>query len=300
MGMKIPCPSKFVQLPIAHKLLAKLLALTTVGPIYSLINPHSTIVLIYILSDSNKSIELVEEMLADIRQVPSIEKRFADIEEKIEQRSNMRDMVYKAGSNTSNAHYNGNQFENNYRTLMPQSDITSMKPVTSTVSSYIEQYPDPITIAEMTNELEERNKRNKGLVIHNLPEGGNDSDEEKVLKLLCEVLDSKTNIEVDTDEYTSKLRIYRLGKKQPNKVRSLKIHMRSARTRDQILENARRLSHSYNFNNIVIQKDMTPLERIQLKRLVYEKNRRNHVARMNHEDANWTIRGGVICQKNSC
>ncbi len=206
----------------------------------------------------------------------------------------------QAVNNTGNIHYSESHFKENFGLSSSQSDLINMKPDTGTVSSYGGPYSDPITIAEMTNELEERNKRSKGLVIHNLPEGSDIEDEERVSKLLREVLESKTKVEVESDENTSMLRMYRLGRKQPNKTRSLKVHLKSAKTRDLILDNARRLSLSEDFNKIVIQKDMTPLERIHLKQLVHEKNRRNHLARMNHEEPNWTIRGRIICQRTRC
>ncbi len=238
--------------------------------------------------------ELVEEMLSDIPQAPSIENRFSALEEKIDQISHIG---CKAGSNNSDTHYSANQFRENYGMPSPHIEPINLKPEASVISCYAEPYPDPMTIAEMANEIEERTKRNKNLVIHNLPEGNYLEDEEEVSKLLCEVLDCKTKVEVETDEYTSKPKIYRLGRKESNKVRSLKIHLKTASTRDQILENTRRLSSSNNFSNTVIQKDMTPLERVHLRRLVYEKNRRNHIARMNQQEPIWTIRGGIICQK---
>ncbi len=51
MGMKIPMP--LLVCAVTHHTQT---VGTDVGPIYSLINPHSTIVLIYILSVSNKSV----------------------------------------------------------------------------------------------------------------------------------------------------------------------------------------------------------------------------------------------------
>ena len=238
---------------------------------------------------------MVEEMLADIPQASSIELRFSALEAKMDQKSQHDCRINRSDSD---AIQSTNLMEQSSYTLMSQSDLTRVNQGPCN-SSYVDLYPDPITTVEIANELEERNKRKNSIVVHNLPEASNLEDAVNVSNILCEVLDSQTEVEFETDEYTSKSRIYRLGRKQPNKVRSLKIHLKSAGTRDKILENTRRLSSSERYNKIVIQKDMTPLERVQLKRLVYEKNRRNHVARKNHEDANWTIRGGIICQKTN-
>ncbi len=102
-----------------------------------------------------------------------------------------------------------------------------------------------------------------------------------------------TNVESDII-----LKIHPKKHVNPTKFINKSYNQPGTRSTDQFLNEKKRCSDS--LTKMIPKQDMTPLERIHLKRLVYEKNRRNHVARMNHEDANWTIRGGVICQKTSC
>ena len=95
-------------------------------------------------------------------------------------------------------------------------------------------------------------------------------------------------------------KVYRLGQQSTHRVRSLKVHFKSTEMKDEILTKARRLVNSENYRSVVIQKDMTPLERMHLKKLVHEKKKRNYNARLNNEEPNWTIRGGIVCKKSNC
>ena len=63
------------------------------------------------------------------------------------------------------------------------------------------------------------------------------------------------------------------------------------------LENARKLSRSVKYKSVVLQKDLTPLERLNLKKLVREKRLRNLNATNMGEEADWIIRGGILCRK---
>ena len=159
-------------------------------------------------------------------------------------------------------------------------------------------YPDTVTVAEITNELEERNKRKSSLVVHNLPEPTNENDDEvHVSKLLREILDDPNEDVFPTDVDISGKKLFRFGQRMPHRVRSLKVHLKSTELRDKVLMNSRRLIKSENYSNIVLQKDMTPMERVHLKKLVYEKKRRNFEARQNNEEPNWTIQGGILCRR---
>ena len=160
-------------------------------------------------------------------------------------------------------------------------------------------YPDTVTVAEITNELEDRNKRSSSLVVHNLPESTNENDDEvHVSKLLQEVLDDPNEAVFPTYIDFPGQTLIRFGQRMPHRVRSLKVHLQSPELCDKVLSNARRLIKSENYSNIVLQKDMTSMERIHLKKLVYKKKRRNFEARQNHEEPNWTIRGGILCRRS--
>ncbi len=78
----------------------------------------------------------------------------------------------------------------------------------------------------------------------------------------------------------------------------MKIHMQSAELCRQILSNSRRLSNSTKYKMVVVQNDLTLLERRHLKQLVLEKRRRNDMAKLQDEEPNWTIRDGILCRRN--
>ncbi len=174
-----------------------------------------------------------------------------------------------------------------------------METMTNTSCSTI--FPNATLLAEITCEIEERHKRNRILVIHNLPECSKKDDEvANVSKLIEEILQDEHTCEYEVDEISKQPKMYRLGNKSAHKVRSLKVHLKSSEMRDTILDNARKLATSSSYQQVVIQKDMTPLEREHIKRLVYEKKRRNLEAKSKEGQEErrrrrtWTIPGGIM------
>ncbi len=97
------------------------------------------------------------------------------------------------------------------------------------------------------------------------------------------------------DEHLSSM--YRLGKQLPGKSRTIKIHFNCENFCQHILQNTRKLGASRLYNNIVIQADLTPLQRTHLKSLVQEKKERNQYAIQCKEDPDWVIRMGKLCRK---
>ncbi len=245
---------------------------------------------------------MVRDMLAELPQVTSIEEGVASLEDRIDQMSQHNSEETKKPSEIEQHVL---QIEKNYEELKSQLEVnncmcasTCMSTQTLASQTNAMSYPDPVTVAEVTNELEERNKRRSSLVVHNLPEPTNENDDEiHVSKLLCEVLDNPNEAVFPTDVEISGPKLFRFGRRMPHRVRSLKVHLKSTELRDKVLSNCRRLMKSENYSNIVLQKDMTPMERIHLKKLVYEKKRRNFEARQNHEEPNWMIRGGILCRR---
>ncbi len=231
--------------------------------------------------DTTKS--MVTVMLSEVPQVSSIEERFTELEDRI-----IRSSQHNECRRTTTQH-------NSVIQLDTFDDIYATQ--TSTVSSSMESL-DVTSIAEITNEMEERNKRKTSLVVHNLREASS-TDEEiaTVTNLISEILPDQQEFGFEADPYSKKPRMYRLGMKTPHRQRSLKIHFKSEEYKDQVLANARRLAKSETHQSVVIQKDMTPLQRIHLKRLLHEKKRRNYEARSKQEEPNWTIRGGILCRK---
>ncbi len=88
-----------------------------------------------------------------------------------------------------------------------------------------------------------------------------------------------------------------MGKKIPGKNRSIKCHLKSKETCEQVLSQSRRLYESSTYSQVVLQEDLTPMQRSQLRQLVHEKKKRNSLARKNNQDPNWVIRGGKLCRK---
>ncbi len=245
---------------------------------------------------------MVRDMLAELPQVTSIEEGFASLEDRIDQISQQNSEDAKRPSDIEKR---VSLMEKNYEELKSQCEVnnsvctsTCMSAQTLTSQIIPTSCPDNVTVAEIVNELEERNKRNSSLVIHNLPESTDENDDVvHVSNLLHEVLDNPNEVLFPTDIEISRPKIHRFGQRKSHRVRSLRVHLKSAVLCDKILSISRRLMKSENYSNIVLQKDMTPMERIHLKRLVYEKKRRNHEAMQNQEEPNWTIQCGILCRR---
>ncbi len=158
--------------------------------------------------------------------------------------------------------------------------------------------PDAYHIAAITNEMCERKKRDKSFVIHNLPEANEEQDLKSVSEIMEEIIQENVEAEIEQEVFTEKPRIYRLGRKTNSKPRTMKIHLRSTELCDQILSKARWLSSSTKYKSVVIQRDLTLLERQHLKGLVSEKRRRNNLAKAQNEESDWTIRDGILCRKS--
>ncbi len=138
----------------------------------------------------------------------------------------------------------------------------------------------------------------KSFVIHNLPETSEEQDVKSALEIMEEIIQKDVEHDLDRDMVTNKPKIYRIGRKTNSKVRTMKIHMQSEELCRQILSNSRRLSNSTKYKMVVVQNDLTLLERRHLKQLVLEKRRRNDMAKSQDEEPNWTIRDGVLFRRS--
>ena len=146
---------------------------------------------------------------------------------------------------------------------------------------------------EVTNEVDQRRKRRRNLVIHNIEESEDATQVfEKVRVILQEVMHDKALV----DQQLTK--VYRLGKPaSPGRNRSVKMHLKCEDFCHSILQNSRNLSTSKSYSNIVIQSDLTPLQRHHIKSLVQEKKERNHLAILCNEEPYWVIRNGRLIRK---
>ncbi len=154
-------------------------------------------------------------------------------------------------------------------------------------------------IAAVANELEERKKRNRSIVLHNVPEKHDKSND---VKAVVQILQKVSGKEVEIDQMCNTPRIYRLGQygaSSRNKPRSIKVHLKSTEECNEILQNTRKLSQSVQYSSVVIQPDLTPMQHNQIRMLVAERKRRNSEAIANNEDPDWTISSGFLHRRRN-
>ncbi len=207
----------------------------------------------------------VSTMLEEVPQVTSIEDRFSTIEETLSSFVEPKESCERLGT------------------------IPSVIESKSNISSYSH---DELMLA-ITNEVDQRHKRRKSLVIHNVEEADNETQDcEKVKEILRKVVKEESMV----DQHVSN--IYRLGKQSSGRIRTIKIHFNSEDFCQCFLQNSRKLRTSRSYKNIVIQADLTPLQRDHLKSLVQERRERNQYAVQCNEEPDWVIRNGKLCRKH--
>ncbi len=210
--------------------------------------------------------ENVCEMLKEVPQVAvsSLEDRFSTIEEKL------------ANASLTDVH-------SQYNTL-------SMMTARQISSESIESH-DQFMI-EVANEVDERHKRRKALVIHNIEETDNNvEDKIQVTNILKEIINDENLVQ------QQQLNIYRLGRRSPSRNRTVKVHLMSEEFCKRVLQHTGKLRDSQHYRHIVLQPDLTPTQRQHLKMLVEEKKQRNCSAVQCNEEPDWIIRRGKLCRR---
>ncbi len=139
---------------------------------------------------------MVGDMLSSIPQVSSIEERISEIDDRMDEYEYSRSSC-ETTSNVSTFEVRMNEIEQNLEEIKSQVNVQCTQgvsnvndsPIVTEPQSCPMKYPDVTSLAEVANELQERNKRARSLVIHNLPEAI-DSDQEvkNVSSLLREIL----------------------------------------------------------------------------------------------------------------
>ena len=223
--------------------------------------------------------EHICEMLEEVPQVTmsSLETRFNNIEERlgtsvetIESRNSVNTGpmdVYSPCNHSSKSSFTKASAEN----IEPHEDLMS----------------------EVANEVDERQKRRKSLVIHNIEENDNDSEDNKqVANILNIIIDDENLIQ------QQHLKIYRLGRRTSSRNRTVKVHFQSEGFCKNVLQHARKLSDSNRYKHIVFQPDLTPMQRQHLKLLVAEKKQRNCYAAEHKEEPDWIIHRGKLCRRS--
>ncbi len=137
-------------------------------------------------------------------------------------------------------------------------------------------------------------------MIHNLPEAPNENEDiERVREIIEEIMQVDCTQEFQRDTYTNKPNIYRLGRRTDGKRRTVKVHLTSAKLRESNISNSRRLVNSVKYKSVVVQRDLSILERQHLRQLVAEKNRRNNIARIANQEPDWKICNGTLVRKST-
>lgn len=95
---------------------------------------------------------------------------------------------------------------------------------------------------------------------------------------------------MDTIETPSEIiSLIRLGKKGPTP-RPVKIKLRQESDKDKILKSAKKLKGT----NTYINRDMTPLERAEYRKLVMERKKKQVESESQGQKAHWIIRRGKV------
>ena len=149
--------------------------------------------------------------------------------------------------------------------------------------------------AEMlaVNEIEEREKRRKNIMIFNLPESSAATTDDTAIEDK-EKIDEIGKILETTIEATKAVRI---GKKETGKVRPLKVILPNRISRDALLSKAKNLRKSEDemAKNLVLKMDLTPTQRLEEKKLLVERNKRRDEDKANGVRSHtWIIRSGRI------
>ncbi len=223
--------------------------------------------------------ENICEMLQEVPQVTmsSLETRFSNIEARLETSGETIESKNSVNTGLIDEYSPCNH---------------SSKPSFTTISSTnIESHEN--FMVEVANEVHERQKRRRALVIHNIEENDDDDaeDNRQVKKILNEITDDANLVQ------QQQLKIYRLGRRSPTKNRTIKVHLKSEDFCTDVLNHTKKLRESQRYNHIVVQPDLTPTQRRHLKMLVNEKKQRNCYALQCQEEPDWIIRSGKLCRR---
>ncbi len=161
------------------------------------------------------------------------------------------------------------------------------------------------SVQEAVDEVKEQERRKSNVVLFNVPESSS-ADLDARRKYDVEVVEElmKEGIlktaEIKSDGRGIKM-VTRLGKREENKVRPLKVTFTSPEGQRLILGNARNLMNAKNemYRKVVVKPDLTQMQREMEKKLVTEKKRRNQEAAQNQETADWVIYRGRLTRRGS-
>jgi len=129
----------------------------------------------------------------------------------------------------------------------------------------------PITVNEthqvldVVDEYVEREKRKMNLILHNVPEQGEGSFQDRIQKDI-DIFKIIINTELD-EQNVQVTRAIRLGKYIEGKKRLMLVELKDENVKRDILKKAKILRNSGQWSNVYISPDLTPKERIEGKKL---------------------------------
>lgn len=140
-------------------------------------------------------------------------------------------------------------------------------------------------------ELRQREGRKTNILIYNITESNSENNDERkeydkeVFHKICDAIEVQAEAQ----------KILRVGAKQNNKARPMKVILRNEEQQREILSSARKLGEqNEELRKISIARDMTPLEREEMKKLVKLKQEKQRLSDENEESAKWVIRKGKV------
>lgn len=142
-------------------------------------------------------------------------------------------------------------------------------------------------------EISERDSRKNNIIIFNLKESEKDDPKNRIdedleqARALLHAIQVKVPIQNPV----------RLGKKPGDKPRPLRLSTSSPENVKEILKGAAKLQEVDQYKGIFINKDLTPLEREAIKKLVVKKRALNDKAKEEKSGETWVIRGDQVVKK---
>lgn len=149
-------------------------------------------------------------------------------------------------------------------------------------------------ISDSTSELEEREKRKSNLIFFRIPESTSTDTETRKADDLRQIREiGKKVFELNDSVF---LKSNRLGKSASGTTRPLKVTLDKAERATEILKNARKLGEEKfkDYKHISIQKDMTPLEQEENKKLLKLRHELREKTKREKTSEVWVIRGRKV------
>lgn len=167
-----------------------------------------------------------------------------------------------------------------------KSESRNQKNEMSTLKSELE-VKSQLTVEQAIKEVQDRQERKLNVVFFNIDESEADEieqakqDDLAELRKILDQIEAKVPIANPT----------RLGKKEDS-VTARPLRVRAANEQDvaKIMSAAKKLKGHADLGSVYINRDRTPLERQEWKRLLEEKKERNEEARNAGREENWIIR----------